>query len=59
MVPDFSHIFSSFAILLGAFGGIVLAIVLAMLGHGWWSLLAIPATPFALWCPAALMERLL
>lgn len=55
-MPDLSHIFSAVAVLLGLFGGVVLAVVLAVLGHGWWSLLAVPATPLVLWVPARLFE---
>ena len=55
-MPDFSRLISRLAIVLGVFGGVVLAIALAVLGHGWWSLLAIPVTPAVLWVPARWLE---
>lgn len=55
-MPDFSHIFSTMAVVGGFVAGLIFTIVLLTLGHGWASLLALPITIFALWLPAYILE---
>lgn len=45
---DFRHFGAALGFYLGCPTGIMLALALALLGHGWWSLLAIPVTPAVL-----------
>lgn len=48
MMPDFSHILLAIGIVFGLFAGLSLTILLIALGHGWWSFLALPATPIVM-----------
>lgn len=56
-MPDLSHMLVAIGMALGVFGGLLVAALLAVLGHGWMSLLVVPVLLlfFALIC--VIIER--